>query len=164
MILIYARGKILMPIVVTSAAQPGPDDHVLTLCHMLANRIGKAFATELESQDMTVAEWRVLLTLAQHQNASGQEITGRWAMDKMAVNRAIKNLERGGHIKKKRSKADRRTINLQLTARGRKIYDDLLPMANDRYHALLSGLDKKEEQQLRQALLKMIAHTDSLID
>ena len=164
MILILTIGKILIPIAATSAAQPGSDDHVLTLCHMLANRIGKAFATELESQDMTVAEWRVLLTLAQHQNASGQEITGRWAMDKMAVNRAIKNLEQRGHIKKERSKADRRTIKLQLTVRGRKMYDDLLPMANDRYHALLSGLDKKEEKQLRQTLLKMIAHTDSLID
>tara|TARA_B100000315_G_scaffold258971_2_gene313033 strand:+ start:868 stop:1329 length:462 start_codon:yes stop_codon:yes gene_type:complete len=153
-----------MPYAATSATQPGPDDHVLTLCHMLANRIGKAFASELENQDISVAEWRVMLTLAQHQNASGQEITGRWAMDKMAVNRAISSLELRGLIKKKRSKADRRTINLALTAAGRKMYDALLPMANDRYHALMSGLDKNEEKQLRQTLLKMITHTDSLID
>ncbi|MBT7957633.1 MAG: MarR family transcriptional regulator, partial [Rhodospirillaceae bacterium] len=59
---------------------------------------------------------------------------------------------------------DRRTINLQLTAAGRKMYDALLPMANDRYHELLSGLDKNEEKQLRQTLLKLITHTDSLID
>jgi len=147
-----------------SAAQPGPDDHVLTLCHMLANRIGKAFASELENQDMTVAEWRVMLTLAQHQNASGQEITGRWAMDKMAVNRAISSLDQRGLIKKMRSNEDRRTINLQLTAQGQKKYDALLPMANDRYHELLSCLDKNEEKQLRQTLLKLIIHTDSFID
>ena len=153
-----------MPFSATSAALLGPDDHVLTLCHMLANRIGKAFASELENQDMTVAEWRVMLTLAQHQNASGQEITGRWAMDKMAVNRAISSLDQRGLIRKMRSNEDRRTINLQLTAAGRKMYDALLPMANDRYHELLSGLDKNEEKQLRQTLLKLITHTDSLID
>ena len=153
-----------MPFSATSAALLGPDDHVLTLCHMLANRIGKAFASELENQDMTVAEWRVMLTLAQHQNASGQEITGRWAMDKMAVNRAISSLDQRGLIRKMRSNEDRRTINLQLTAAGRKMYDALLPMANDRYHELLSGLDKSEEKQLRQTLLKLITHTDSLID
>jgi DNA-binding MarR family transcriptional regulator len=153
-----------MPFSATSAALLGPDDHVLTLCHMLANRIGKAFASELENQDMTVAEWRVMLTLAQHQNASGQEITGRWAMDKMAVNRAISSLDQRGLIRKMRSSEDRRTINLQLTAAGRKMYDALLPMANDRYHELLSGLDKSEEKQLRQTLLKLITHTDSLID
>ena len=153
-----------MPFSATPAAQLGPNDHVLTLCHMLANRIGKAFASELENQDMTVAEWRVMLTLAQHQNASGQEITGRWAMDKMAVNRAISSLDQRGLIRKMRSSEDRRTINLQLTAAGRKMYDALLPMANDRYHELLSGLDKNEEKQLRQTLLKLITHTDSLID
>ncbi len=153
-----------MPNAATSATQPGQGDHVLTLCHMLANRIGKVFASELERRDLTVAEWRVLLSLAQYQNASGKEITDRWAMDKMAVNRAIRNLELRGLIKKTRSQKDRRTINLALTVAGRKIYDELVPMANDRYHALLSGLDKKEEKQLRQTLLKLITHTDSLID
>ena len=153
-----------MPDTITTASQPGTDDHVLTLCHMLANRIGRAFAAELESREVSIAEWRVLMTLAQHQNASGQEITGRWAMDKMAINRAIKNLEERGLIRKKRRTADRRTINLALTLKGQKIYDDLLPMANNRYHALMSGLDKREEKQLRQTLLKLITHTDSLID
>ncbi len=148
-----------MPI---SATQPGPDDHVLTLCHMLSNRIGKAFAAELENRDITVAEWRVLLTLAQHQPASGKAITGRWAMDKMAVNRAIKSLQTHGLIKKEMNQADKRVIDLRLTEAGQKLYATLVPIANQRYHKLLAGLDKQEEKQLRETLLKMITHVDGM--
>ena len=145
-----------------TSAEPGSSDHVLTLCHMLSNRIGKAFAVELESQDVTVVEWRVLLTLAQYEPASGKEITGRWAMDKMAVNRAISSLQRRNLIKKKINSVDKRVIDLMLSASGHKLYDQLLPVANERYHKLLSGLNSIEEKQLRTTLLKLIVHVDEI--
>jgi DNA-binding MarR family transcriptional regulator len=144
--------------------QPGSNDHVLTLCHMLSNRIGKAFAAELESQDVTIAEWRVLLTLAQYESVSGKEITGRWAMDKMAVNRAISSLQRRDLIQKKVNSADKRVIDLMLSAQGRKLYDQLLPVANERYHKLLAGLNSIEEKQLRATLLKLIVHVDGVAE
>lgn len=143
-------------------SHPGPQDHVLTLCHMLSNRIGKAFAADLESQNITIAEWRVLLTLAEHAPASGQEITERWAMDKMAVNRAIKSLQGAGLIEKKANPTDKRVINLLLTKAGRTLYSQILPNANERYHQLLAGLDRTEEKHLREMLLKMISHVDGL--
>jgi DNA-binding MarR family transcriptional regulator len=146
------------------AGQPGPDDHVLTLCHMLSNRIGKAFVAEMEAHEITVAEWRVLLTLALNATASGKEITERWAMDKMAVNRAISSLQKRNLIEKNQSSEDRRVINLMLTTSGQNMYDTLVPIANQRYHKLMAGLDKPEEQHLRATLLKMILHADSLAD
>ena len=145
-----------------SSIPPNSSDHVLTLCHMLSNRIGKAFAEELDSQAITVAEWRVLLTLAQHSPASGKQIAGRWAMDKMAINRAISSLQRRNLIKKKINSVDKRVIDLMLSASGHKLYDQLLPVANERYHKLLSGLNSIEEKQLRTTLLKLIVHVDEI--
>ncbi|MCZ6763683.1 MAG: MarR family transcriptional regulator [Alphaproteobacteria bacterium] len=147
-----------------SAAQPGRRDHVLALCHMLSNRIGKAFAGELGENGITVAEWRVILTLALHETASGQEITNRWAMDKMAVNRAIASLEKSGAIEKKRNAHDKRTRDIRLTRAGRSLYDAVLPMANKRYRKLMAGLDQSEHEALHGALIKMIAHVDAVID
>lgn len=147
-----------------SAAQPGPGDHVLTLCQLLANRIGKAFVTVLETHNVSVAEWRVVLTLAQHEKACGQEITGRWAMDKMAVNRAIAGLKRRGLIETRKNRDDRRVVDLMLTARGRTLYEKLLPVANQRYHRLMAGLEKSEAKLLRRIMLKMIAHADTITD
>ena len=148
----------------TSASQPGPDDHVLTLSHMLANRIGKAFSSELEKLNITVAEWRVLMTLASLKSASGKEITGRWAMDKMAINRAIASLEKNGLIKKVKNKSDRRALDLSLTGKGQTLYEKFLPIANNRYHKLMAGLDKKEEKRLREILAKLILHADNLAE
>jgi DNA-binding MarR family transcriptional regulator len=129
---------------------------------MLSNRIGKAFATEIEARSITVAEWRVLLTLSQQKQISGQEITGRWAMDKMAVNRAISALQQRGLVEKKQNSQDKRVVDLMLTQTGQALYEQLLPMANQRYHKLLAGLKKPEEKLLRDTLLKMIIHVDGL--
>jgi len=131
---------------------------------MLSNRIGKAFAEELDSQAITVAEWRVLLTLAQHSPASGKQIAGRWAMDKMAINRAISSLQARKLIAKKPNDKDKRVIDLLLTQKGKKLYEQLLPIANQRYHKLMAGLDKLEEKNLREALLKLILHVDDFGD
>ena len=89
-----------------SSVRPGQGDHVLTLCHMLANRIGRAFVGDMARHDVTIAEWRVLLTLALNGKASGKDITSRWAMDKMAISRAIQRLEGDGHISRDRNPSD----------------------------------------------------------
>ncbi len=146
------------------SARPGRSDHVLTLCHMLANRIGRTFVNDMARHDVTIAEWRVLLTLAVNGQATGKQITSRWAMDKMAVNRAIASLEKRGLLEKRRDGGDRRVVNLSLTAKGRALYEKLLPAANARYHELMAGLDRDEARQLRDILVKMIAHADSLAD
>lgn len=143
-------------------ALPGRDDHVLALCHMLSNRIGNAFAAELARHDISVAEWRVMLTLARHDGASGREITVRWAMEKMAVNRAISNLERRGALVKKQNSRDRRAVDVMLTTSGRAMYEKLLPVANRRYRKLMAGLDGREQTTLRDLLIKMIAHADAV--
>lgn len=143
---------------------PAPGDHILALCHMLSNRIGKAFASELGKCDVTVAEWRVILTLALYDRASGQDITNRWAMEKMAVNRAIAGLARRGLIEKKHNSEDRRNIDLALTAKGREFYNDLLPVANKRYRRLTAALDSAEKKELRKLLTKMILHFDVITD
>lgn len=147
---------------IAETSPPRPDDHVLTLCHMLANRISKAFGATLEEDGVSVAEWRVLLTLANRGKACGQEITGRWAMDKMAVNRAIASLKARGLIEASKNATDRRVIDLNLTPDGRALYEKLLPAANDRYRKLVSGLERSEEAEMRRMMRKMIAHMDAL--
>ncbi len=146
-----------------TVTHPGGGDHVLALTHMLSNRIGKAFAADLLKVDLTVAEWRVMLTLALQGQASGEEITRQWAIDKMSVNRAAAGLVRRRLVSKEQSIQDRRIVHLSLTRRGSALYDKLLPVANKRYRELLACLSRSEVSQLRQMLTRMIAHTDVLI-
>jgi DNA-binding MarR family transcriptional regulator len=80
----------------------------------------------------------------------------------MAVNRAISALQQRGLVEKKQNSQDKRVVDLMLTQTGQALYEQLLPMANQRYHKLLAGLKKPEEKLLRDTLLKMIIHVDGL--
>jgi DNA-binding MarR family transcriptional regulator len=143
---------------------PGNHDHVLALCHMLANRTGKAFAPLLRDYHVTISEWRVIMSLAALGPLSGQEITDRWAMDKMAVNRAITRLVKRGLIEKKLRDNDRRIKNLLLTKTGSSMYELLLPVTIGRFQELMSCLNVTEEKQLSKLLTKLITHVDALSD
>ena len=139
-----------------------PDD-LLSEIHVLANLVARAFSGQLdEAFGVSVPDWRVLLTLARHPGLTAAEITNRWAMDKMAISRAIQRLEAEGHIRRDRNSHDRRSFSLSLTENGMKLYATILPLANDRYHAFLSCLSKEEQASLRQSVDKLISHADTL--
>lgn len=139
-----------------------PDD-LLSEIHVLANLVARAFSGQLdEAFGVSVPDWRVLLTLARHPGLTAAEITNRWAMDKMAISRAIQRLEGEGHIRRDRNPHDRRSFSLSLTDDGRQLYETILPLANERYHAFLSCLSKEEQSALRQSLDKLIAQADNL--
>ena len=141
-----------------------PDD-LLSEIHVLANLIARAFSGQLEAAfGVSVPEWRVLLPLARHPGLTAAEITNRWAMDKMAISRAIQRLESDGRIRRDRNPDDRRSFSLLLTEDGRQLHATILPVANERYHAFLSCLSKEEQTSLRQSMDKLIAHAETLRD
>ena len=151
----------------TESTHPGANlvaehaDHILVLCHMLSNRIGRSFSRELSEHNVSPAEWRVMLDLIQYDKASGRSISARWAMDKMAVSRAIGSLERRGWVQRHASSLDKRSKELTMTSAGREAYVRILPTANKHYQVLLSGIDKASLAQCRDVLLRIIQQADA---
>jgi DNA-binding MarR family transcriptional regulator len=136
-----------------------PTDDVLSEIHVLANLIGQGFSGYLETeQGLTVAEWRVMLALGRHPGQTATDITERWAMDKMAISRALQRLESAGHIRRDRNQQDRRSYRLSLTEDGKILHDRILPGATARYRDFMSCLNAQEISQLRNALHKLIDH------
>ena len=139
------------------------DDKPLSLIHVLSNRIGSAFHGEIETKfGITISEWRVLMTLTSEKGVSAAEITNRWAMEKMMVNRAIQRLVDNGCITRERDPNDRRRYRLALTTKGRKLYDKIAPTTNKRYNELMSAIDSDETDALVGALQKIIQRAEQL--
>ena len=139
------------------------DDKPLSLVHVLSNRIGRAFHGEIETKfGITISEWRVLMTLTSEKGVSAAEITNRWAMEKMMVNRAIQRLVDNGCITRERDPNDRRRYRLALTPRGRTLYDKIAPTTNKRYNELMSAIDSDETDALVRALQKIIQRAEQL--
>ena len=140
-------------------------DNILAAVHVLSSRISRAFDSRLAAAyDLSPPEWRVLLTLAQNPDASANEITAAWAMDKMAVSRAVKRLERMGRVRRRIDGTDRRRHALELTPEGRRLYRRILPVTNARYHEITQVLTRAERAALRRALAKLNRHIPSLGD
>jgi DNA-binding MarR family transcriptional regulator len=139
------------------------DEKPLSLVHILSNRIGRAFYSEVETKyGVTIAEWRVMMTLAVEPGVTAAEITNRWAVEKMAVNRAIQRLIDNDHVSRTRDPNDRRSYQLALTAKGTKLYDKITPQADKRYNELVSAISEDELNTMVGALQKMIRRAEEL--
>ncbi len=102
---------------------------------------------------ISVPEWRVLVHLAQSGNVSVRDIERRVMLEKSKVSRAASRLEAAGLIAKKVNVADRRLVQLSLSAKGRALMARLLPLATayqaeieahlaERIDGLMAGLDR----------------------
>jgi DNA-binding MarR family transcriptional regulator len=141
----------------------GATDNLLASIHVMSRLIDRAFQSRIATRfDLSLAEWRVILTLAERRSATAAEITAFWAMEKMAVSRAVRRLDRMGRIARRRNSGDRRSYALRLTAKGRRVYEEILPTANARYWEIFSELSRADLHFLRSTLDRLVEHTAKL--
>ncbi len=139
------------------------DEKPLSLVHVLSSRIGRAFYSEIETRyGISIAEWRVVITIEAEPGICAAEITNRWALEKMSVNRAIQRLDKAGYVSRTRDPDDGRSYRLALTDEGRALYARIAPAANARYNELMSVLDDDESAALLAALNKLIEKAETL--
>jgi DNA-binding MarR family transcriptional regulator len=140
-----------------------PFDNVLAGIHVVSNLIGRAYDGEIATRwDLSLPEWRIVLTLMHHPGATASEITELWGMEKMAVSRAARRLEHDGRVRRTVNKGDRRRYTLDLTAAGRKLYAQVEPGATARYREIIDVLDPPERAALHKALAKLTARIGAL--
>ena len=123
---------------------------------VLANTISQAIAREYaERFGLAVTEWRVLAVLGRYAGLSAVEVAERTAMDKVAVSRAVNSLLKAGRLKRDLHADDRRRSVLALTAKGRRVYDEVAPMALRYERELLGVLSAEERLWLERILGKL---------
>jgi len=97
---------------------------------VLAGRVSLGFSDLYKQKfGITIPEWRVVAHLSQAGSVSVREIHQRVDMDKSKVSRAATRLENAGYVSKKVNDADRRLVELELTAKGRDMIAELTPIA-----------------------------------
>ena len=116
---------------------------------LIAERYRKRFA-------LKIPEWRVMAVLGASGEGGGsmtqRALTAATVMDKVAVNRAARVLEERGLVTRVPNPDDGRSHLLALTAEGRAIHAEVMPLARATERELLDGLAPHEEAQLRALL------------
>ena len=106
---------------------------------------------------LTIPEWRVIAIVGRFPGLSAVEVAERTMMDKVAVSRAVTKLIKSGRIDREFADADRRRSILDLSAEGRKVHDEIAPLALKMEDDLLHGLTDEEVQKLNSVIERLLA-------
>jgi len=132
------------------------EDFVPYRLSVLSNRVSSAIAKEYSERfGLTIPEWRVMAVLGGTAGLSAREVAERTAMDKVQVSRAVARLLRAKRIQRESDREDARITRLALTARGRGIYDEVVPLALHLEEQFLSVLSAAERRSFDQLMVKL---------
>ena len=120
---------------------------------VLSNTVSSALAGAYARRfGLTIPQWRVVAVLARSPGLSAAGVAERTAMDKVAVSRAVTGLARSGRVRRVLAANDRRRSVLTLTARGRAVYRQIVPLARAYERRLLGELSPADQAQFNRLL------------
>lgn len=123
----------------------------------LARRtIIEAIEHELAPLDISHAQWIVVMLLGDGAASTAAELCKTLIYDPGAMTRLLDRLEKKGVLRRVRTKGDRRTVHLELTEEGAKLYPRIVQALMQVFNRLLHGFSKSEVRQLEQLLTRMV--------
>lgn len=129
---------------------------------VLANKVSRQLAAVYAARfGITIPQWRVVAVLGQDSDVSADFVCGRTEMDRVTVSRAVAALQEQGLVLRRTSPEDRRCSMLRLSAAGRRLYADVVPLARAYEAELLRGLAPADRAALDRVLAALQARVDA---
>jgi MarR family transcriptional regulator, multiple antibiotic resistance protein MarR len=123
----------------------------------LARRtIVEAIDHELAPLDISHAQWIVVMLLGDGAASTAAELCRTLIYDPGAMTRLLDRLEKKGVLRRVRTESDRRTVRLELTEEGAKLYPRIVQALVQVFNRLLHGFTKSEVRQLERMLARMV--------
>ncbi len=115
-----------------------------------------------EPYGLSVTQWRVMAALGRFAPLTASEVGLRIVMDKVAVSRAVAGLMKRGLVERATDQEDRRREPLRLTAKGRTMHDEIVPLALEYEAELYQALSAEERRTLNALCDRLFAHAKLL--
>jgi DNA-binding MarR family transcriptional regulator len=123
---------------------------------VLSNTVSRKIADLYDREfGLSIWQWRVMAVLGENAGITATEVGQVTAMDKVAVSRAVSGLIDSGHVARKASAEDGRRSILSLTAKGKGVYDKIVPIALGAERDLVETLSAAEQEQLARLMEKL---------
>jgi len=129
-----------------------------------SEKVSQLFAARYaERFGLTIPEWRVLAVLGEAATPySTQDVICRTTMDRVRVSRAAIRLADRGLIARRPVPGDQRAHLLSLSARGRAMYAEIVPLAQALQAELAGALSTAEQATLVALLERLGARAEAL--
>ena len=113
----------------------------------LTNRLNRQASKILESRNnLRLPEWRCLAMIGRHQMLNVNRISELTGMDRGLISRAVHGLVTKDYVLAERSTHDRRIVRATLTIAGTTLYEEMLPVMQQRQRELLSALSPSDRR------------------
>jgi DNA-binding MarR family transcriptional regulator len=135
--------------------------HLIRLANAAKTQVTRRYLLEF---DLSVPEWRLLALTMRFTPARFAELVSRSHMDKGQVSRTLQALTKRGLVSAKtvgpQSKGAARDsisppVVVSVTAKGRKLYESILPVAQRNQAAILNTLSTSERKTLHSVLTRL---------
>ena len=138
-------------------------DFLPYLLSVTSNAVSNRIADEYRSRfGLKIPEWRVMAILGDAGPRTQRELVGATRMDKVAVNRACKELEERGLAARSPNASDGRSHHLGLTPEGRAMHDQIMPLALEMEQRLFSEFSRVEQAQFKSLLARLHSQVATL--
>lgn len=116
----------------------------------------------LEKHGVSLSEWRMLTLLADRTPISAAEANQQSGMDKAQISRALTLLSQQGLVQRSADSKDARRQILNVTKKGRQLFDRVMSDARRRQAQVLTQLSVAERKSLSKLLTKITEATERM--
>ncbi|MEU5579708.1 MarR family transcriptional regulator [Streptomyces huasconensis] len=134
------------------------DRQVCFSLHAAARAFNGVYRTALKDLGLTYPQYLVMLVLWEDGELPVKKIGERLRLDSGTLSPLLKRLEAAGHVERRRSAEDERSVSVRVTAQGAALREKAL--AVPRTIAAATGLSLDEVRDLRTRLDRLTAALD----
>jgi len=139
------------------------EDYLPYQLSVAAARVSRLLSRRYASvSGLTIPEWRVLATIARFDGMSPTAVCEWTAMDKVKVSRAAAALVASGLVRQSPDPRDGRGRLLQMTRKGRRTYDRVVPLSREVEASLVEGIGRTQWTALGKALARLNEHVQQV--
>ncbi len=139
-----------------SESEPFVDHYLPALLGQAWHLVSSEFHAVVESQGLSVLEWRVLSTLVGNGPMGISRLAQKTVSKQPTVTRLLDRLEAQGHVQRVPDAKDGRVTRVRVTRSGRKLVSGLLAQAELHEKMVLASLGARKSEALKAALHELI--------
>jgi MarR family transcriptional regulator, organic hydroperoxide resistance regulator len=112
---------------------------------------------------VTVGHWYYLRVLSEHDGIIQQDLSERVGIHPNTAVPALADMEKHGLVRRERSSKDRRRIKVYITAKGRRLRDEMQPAVRDLTFRSVAGLHPADLEATFRALDGILTNLAAIV-
>jgi DNA-binding MarR family transcriptional regulator len=132
---------------------------LLKRCGVLMQQVAEA---RFASLPISFTQWMTLATLTQQACVSASQLSAELGHDMGALTRVVDELERRGFVRRERSRRDRRSVEIAITASGRRQAQNGKRLVVELLNQLVEPFGARETDTLIVMLQRLLLHLQDI--